>query len=156
MNDLGFAFRRLRQSPGFTAVAILTLALGIGANTAIFSVVNTVLLRALDYPRAEQLVNLWSKSLRSGVTYAVSAPDFHDWQAQSQSFEALAIGVGVGLAAVWLTGRSLQHLLFRVSPFDPWILSTVALAFLLVAAIACWIPARRAATVDPSEALRSE
>lgn len=90
MNDLGFAFRRLRQSPGFTAVAILTLALGIGANTAIFSVVNTVLLRTLDYPRAEQLVNLWSKSLRSGVTYAVSAPDFHDWQAQSQSFEALA------------------------------------------------------------------
>ena len=73
-----------------------------------------------------------------------------------QGLQPLAIGVGVGLAAAWLTGRSLQHLLFRVSPFDPWILSTVALAFLLVAAIACWIPARRAATVDPSEALRSE
>ena len=90
MNDLKIAFRQLRKSPGFSAVAILTLALGIGANTAIFSVVNTVLLRSLDYPRPEQLVNLWSKNLRSGVTYAVSAPDFHDWRAQSRSFEALA------------------------------------------------------------------
>src|SRR5450432_1707332 len=90
MNDLRIDFRRLLKTPGFTAVAILTLALGIGANTAIFSVVNTVLLRPLGYPRSEQLVNLWSRSLRSGATYPVSGPDFNDWRAQSQSFEALA------------------------------------------------------------------
>ena len=88
--DLRFACRRLLRSPGFSAVAILTLALGIGANTAIFSVVNAVLLRPLDYPRVDQLVNVWSKSLRSGTTYSVSAPDFHDCRAQSQSFDAMA------------------------------------------------------------------
>ena len=73
-----------------------------------------------------------------------------------QGLTPLAAGIIAGLLAAWLSGRALQHLLFRVSPFDPWVLSIVALSFLLVATVACWLPARRAAAVDPSEALRTD
>jgi len=70
MNDLKFAFRQLRKSPGFTLVAVLTLALGIGANTAIFSVVEGVLLRPLPFPRAEQLVRIYEALDENGARSA--------------------------------------------------------------------------------------
>ena len=89
MNDLKFAFRQLLKNPGFTAVAVLTLALGIGANTAIFSVVNAVLLRPLPFAEAERLVWVggWvGNDKEQGVTPA----DFLDYREQSQSFTQLA------------------------------------------------------------------
>ncbi|HEU5411732.1 MAG TPA: ABC transporter permease, partial [Candidatus Acidoferrales bacterium] len=87
--DIRFALRSLRKSPGFTAVAILTLALGIGANTAIFSVIDAVLLRSLPYPHVGQLVILTERLPRSkGMNVAM--PDFLDWQTENHSFEEMA------------------------------------------------------------------
>jgi len=89
IKDLRYAFRMLRRKPGFTAVAVLTLALGIGGNTAIFSVVNAVLLRALPYPEADRLVSVY-ESLPQGGTGSVSAPNLLDWRAQADAFTGLA------------------------------------------------------------------
>src|SRR5216117_3667090 len=89
MNDLRFAFRQLLKNPGFTAVAVLTLALGIGANTAIFSVVNAVLLRPLPYPEPGQLVQLRAGRPGSPSTFIGSAT-FVEVKAQSQSLARIA------------------------------------------------------------------
>ncbi len=86
--DLRFALRTLRRSPGFTAVAILTLALGIGANTAIFSIVNGVMLRPLPYPEPERLVRVWEHNDSFGRLQA-AWPNFVDWRAQNESFEVI-------------------------------------------------------------------
>src|SRR5439155_8409793 len=89
MNDLRFALRQLHKSPGFTAIAVLTLALGIGANTAIFSVVNAVLLRPLPYPQPERLVYL--NETGGGTDVSIALPDYVDWRKDSKSFQHLAI-----------------------------------------------------------------
>lgn len=89
MNDLRFALRQLRKSPGFTIIAVLTLALGIGANSAIFSVVNHVLLRPLPYPHPERLVYL--NEVINGTDTAIALPDYVDWRKDSKSFEHLAM-----------------------------------------------------------------
>src|SRR6185503_18422143 len=95
MNDLRFACRQLLKNPGFTVVAVLTLALGIGANTALFSVVNTVLLRPLPFQEQNRLVTLWESHKARGVEQQnVSPPNLADWQAQSHSFEELAFWTG--------------------------------------------------------------
>jgi putative ABC transport system permease protein len=91
LQDVRYATRLLIRQPGFTFVTIAVLALGIGATTAIFSVVDGVLLRPLPYAAADRLVsvaNYYKKSLRRGT---ISAPDFHDWHDQARSFDALAM-----------------------------------------------------------------
>jgi len=89
--DLKFGLRMLAKNPGFTAVAVLTLALGIGANTAIFSVVTAVLLRPLPYRDADGLVIVWEQNLPRGWhANIVSAANFDDWRRQNTVFSDMA------------------------------------------------------------------
>src|SRR6266404_1280638 len=103
MNDLRFALRQFLKNPAFTGIAVITLALGIGANTAIFSVVNAVLLRPLPYPHSEELVLLRERLVGpSGFeSGSVSYMNYLDWRAAQRSFTDLALArtEGVSLSA---------------------------------------------------------
>jgi putative ABC transport system permease protein len=91
LQDFRYAARTLRKSPAFTAVGVLTLALGIGANSAIFSVVDAILLRPLPYPQPDRLVRIWESSLKYDSSRNVVNPfNFLDWRDRSQSFESMA------------------------------------------------------------------
>src|SRR5437016_11595222 len=95
LRDVIYSFRRLRKSPGFTAIVVTTLALGIGANTAIFSVVNAVLLRPLPYPNAGRLVAVSENSLEA-PDISVAYPDYLDWRAQQSVFEEMSARMPTG------------------------------------------------------------
>ncbi|HVT61159.1 MAG TPA: ABC transporter permease [Thermoanaerobaculia bacterium] len=101
LRDLAFGLRMLRGNPGFSVIAVLTLAIGIGANTALFSVVNGVLLKPLPFPHPEQLVGL-HESKPNFATGSISYPNFRDWQQANRTFSAIAITRGTGYS---LTGR---------------------------------------------------
>jgi putative ABC transport system permease protein len=88
--DLHYGLRQLKRNPGFTVVAVLTLALGIGANTAIFSVVDAVLLRPLPFHDPERLVQLFQKEAAPG-NYPLTGPDYLDWQAQTKTLEGTCL-----------------------------------------------------------------
>ena len=89
-NDLRYALRTFARNPGFTAVVLLTLALGIGATTAIFSVLDGVMLRPLPYPDIDRILSL-SERTTDGRNMSVSWPNFQDWRDQNQVFEHLGI-----------------------------------------------------------------
>ena len=91
LNDIRYGIRGLLKRPGFTAIALITLALGIGANTAIFSVVNAVLLRPLQFKDPEQLVIVWEDATFAGFPRNTPAPaNYFDWKNQNQSFADMA------------------------------------------------------------------
>lgn len=116
IQDLRYGLRILAKNLGFTAVAVLTLALGIGANTAIFSVVNAVILRPLPYPDSSRLVTVWlTEPSGPGNLYPNTGPDFVDWKAQNQVFDVMA---GISITGAALTGTSEPRQLqgFEVSP----------------------------------------
>jgi predicted permease len=116
VQDLRYALRSLLRQPSFSLTAILTLALGIGATTAIFSVYNTVILRPLAFQESDRIVaitNFWTRT--GSRSPNVSAPDFHDWHAQSQSFEAMGYYTG-GEWSVTIGGSADYALAFRVTP----------------------------------------
>ena len=124
LQDIRYGIRSLVRKPGFTVIALLTLALGIGANTAIFSVVNAVLIRPLPFADPEGIVWLWD-TIRPGAPAPTSLPEFLDWKEQNRSFEHLAAfrgsnmfldaGEGTEDVPVGITTPQLFSL-FRVNP----------------------------------------
>jgi putative ABC transport system permease protein len=125
LQDVRFGMRMLWKNRGFTVVAVLVMALGIGANTAMFSVVNAVLLRPLAYNDPDRLVTLSSLWTKDGHHGSVSAPDFHDWHDQSTAFEAMAYykgwerSVRAGSAAEYVYATHVTPEFFRVFRVHP-------------------------------------
>ncbi len=125
--DIRYALRQMWKSPGFTTIAVLTLALGIGANTAIFSVVNAVLLRALPYPDADRLLLLWSSVPSQGLPMFGSAPpDYRAWRSDNHSFQDMGAfsngGISMSLEGhtpEMLTSASITASLFPTLGVQP-------------------------------------
>ncbi|HTD86285.1 MAG TPA: ABC transporter permease [Candidatus Binatia bacterium] len=109
INDFKFALRTLLKSPGFTFIAVVTLGLGIGANTAIFSVVNAVLLRPLPYPRADRLVIL-NETSAAQPEISVAFPDYLDWQRDNSAFEHLSLSRRESYNLSGLPGREAEQI----------------------------------------------
>jgi FtsX-like permease family protein len=158
--DLRFAARMLRKNPGFAAVAVLTLALGIGANTAIFSIMNAALFRPLPYRNANEIVISYSVSRQThdiGVRVALGAGRREILRLILREGLTLAlVGVSIGLAGAFVATHVLSAMLYEVGATDFFTFLCMALILLLVALLASYIPTRRAARVDPMVALRCE
>jgi hypothetical protein len=122
LQDLRYGFRMLRKGPGFTAVVVLTLALGVGANTAIFSVVNTVLLQPLSFPEPDRLVSVSESKPSGGIErFSVSPPNFFDWRDQNRVFSGIAAYDPNPMA---LTGRGEAQRILALSA-SPSLLATL-------------------------------
>ncbi|HSV63060.1 MAG TPA: ABC transporter permease, partial [Chthoniobacterales bacterium] len=132
LNDFRYALRQLIKAPSFTIVAILTLALGIGACTAIFSVVNVVLLQPLDYSKPHRIVNIRETNLPKFPEFSVSPPNYLDWQKQTKSYDYLAAYTG---ARINLTGNGEPQQLLGIKAtghyFDVYGIKPVVGRFLL-------------------------
>ena len=175
VNEARHALRLLRKTPGFSLVAMLTLAIGIGANVAIFSVVSGVLLRPLPYQAPERLLFLWEGTplflgLYAVMSYMVTQR-YHEIGVRMalgasagevqrmvvrQGLMLVGIGLGVGLAASLALARVMASLVNGVGASDPMTLGAVAIVLTLAATLASLIPARAATRVDPMVVLRYE
>src|SRR5512146_266251 len=177
--DLRFAARSFRRSPGFAAVAFLTLVLGIAAVTSIFSYVDAVYFAALPYKDAERIVALNERRPVGFTSYsAVSLGAARLIRQASRSFERVSMydersgtvmfgtephairtlavdSAFIPLFAAGL-GRLVKTFLYDASPRDPLANATVCLAFGALAMVACWWPARRVTRIDPLIALRAD
>ena len=117
LQDLRYGIRTLVRQPGFAATAILTLALGIGATTAIFSVVNGVVLRPMPFDSPDRVMVVTNTNMKTGSrNTTISGPDFFDWRAQNQSFAVLAYYTGSGETSVTVNNASDYTTVTRVSP----------------------------------------
>jgi putative ABC transport system permease protein len=115
--DLTYAARMLRKNPGFAAAAVLTLALGIGANPAIFSMCQAVLFKALPYPEPDRVVALWER-MGNGQPGKLAPANFVDWRNESRSFTEMAVSgasfiLGGQSEAARLTGAESRQISFR-------------------------------------------
>ena len=115
-SDLRFAIRSFARQPGATALVIITLALAVGANTAVFALVDAVFFRPLPYPNANRLVNLNETAPKWGLDFtSINYPDFDQWRKASRSFEAMALWTGSsfnvsdGTSAERLTGQYVTY-----------------------------------------------
>jgi hypothetical protein len=170
VHDLRYSLRALRKQPAFTLVAVVTLALGIGAHTAIFGIVHGVLLRPLPYRDADRVLLVWShwtnwkrtcsvaqRTHEIGVRMAIGArPSDVRRMVLAHGGRLGLAGVALGSALALAGARLIRGLLFDVSPTDPATFGVVAAGLLAVALLASYMPARRATRVDPVVALRGE
>ena len=126
--DLRYGIRTLRRTPGFTIVAAVTLSLGIGASSAIFTVANTVMFRPLPFTDSHRLMRLWESNPEKGwPTFSASHPNFLDWRVQSQSFERLAAQSSGGFTLTSQAGAEIVRALTVTADFLPVLGVTMAL-----------------------------
>ena len=151
IQDFKFAVRQLFKAPGFTIAATIVLALGIGANTAVFSLVNTLLFAPPSYANPHEVVQLFSQDKKNPKTFrGFSYPIMREGSIM------LFCGIVLGLLLAGATGKILSGMLYEVGALDPIAFTAAPLLLACAALVATWLPARRAASSNPVEALRYE
>lgn len=171
LHDLRYAARWLRRSPGFTAVAVLSLAMGIGFNTALFGLVDAMLFKPLPVSEPDRLVNIYTSiGLYGVIAYSVARRTREIGIRMAlgarrgsvlglvlrQGLTVTGVGLMAGALLAIVAARALSGALYGIGAADPVTWVGAALTVLIVSALANIVPARRAAAVDPARALRAD